>query len=532
MRVRSWSFLVLAAGLCAACGRRGTPADEIVALTEAPLLRLDPRFAQTNWDTRVSRLLAPGLVGLKDMGFGPTEGVAEWLAQDDAAGLTWVARLRPDARFPDGRVLDAEDVRYTFTSMSDPYLGSPWRKSWDEIIAAVEVVDARTVRFRLRQPRAPFRTDLDFGIVDSRHARPRDEAVRKAAHDGTSPPVFEPADEVVGAGPYRLAVRGADVVTLARNPYAREPPAADKLTFRTIRDDNSRILALVGGSADLIQNGMTPLVVETLEGNPRLRVVHAPSATITYLGFQNTDAILKDRRVRQAIAMAIDRPRIIAAKFRGRAEIANSFLDARNVFHAPDARLWPHDPAAARRLLDQAGYPDPDGPGPAPRFTLTWKTSSVRFRVALAQVMAQELREVGIEVDVRPFDQATFFDDIKKGNAQLFSLQMTDVVEADFLRTMVHSARIPSEANSWGGANRFRYRDAEVDRLLDEAAVAMVPQRRRDLYATVQRRLAEDLPFFPLWHEHNVIAHQASLRDVMLTPTGRLEGLLRAGKGP
>ncbi len=515
--------------LLTGCGRQGTPADQIVVLIESPLPRLDPRFAMGSWETRVSRLVAPGLTGLKDLGLGPSDGLAESIVRED--DVTYLARLRSGARFPDGRAVDAEDVRYTFESIRQPALGSPFRKSWEDILARVEIVDARTVRFHLVRPRAPFVSDLEVGIVDRRAAEPVDQAVINAAKQGLPPPVLNTATEVVGAGPYRIVARGADFVSLEANSFAYARAATPRLSVRTIRDDNSRVLALMGGSADVIENGgITPLVLETLEADPKLEVRYGKSATITYLGFNMQDPVLRDVRVRQAIALAIDRERIVAAKFRGRAVIATSLLDTANPYYEPGVRKWPFDPAAARKLLDEAGYPDPDGDGPLPRLTLTWKTSAMRFRVALVQVMARQLGDVGIAVDVRPFEFATFMDDVRKGNFQLFALQLTDVVEPDYLRAVLHSSRIPTPANSFGGTNRFRYQNREVDGWLDQGAATADVAVRRAMYANVQRVLAQEMPLFPLWHEDNILVHRRELRDVALLKTGRFEGLLGAHK--
>jgi peptide/nickel transport system substrate-binding protein len=515
-----------------ACRAPGTGADEIVLLTEAPFARIDPRFAQTSWEAKLSQLVAPGLMGLKDRGLGPTPGLAESFVREDE--VTYLARLRPDARFSDGTPVTADDVKYTFDSFRDPLLGSPFRKTWNEFLAAVEVVDARTVRFHLLRPRGPFITDVEgAGIVARHFVEPLDQAVRAAAQRGDRAPPL-PATEVIGAGPYRVRARSVDVLELERNPHALTQPATARLVVRTIRDGNARVLALVGGSADVILNGVTPQVEEALEQDRRLEVAAGASATLTYLGFNLDDPILRDRRVRQAIALALDRDRLVAAKFPGRAKarVAASPLDEGNEFFDPAVRRWRYDAAAARRLLDQAGYLDPDGDGPLPRLTLSWKTSADRSRVGLAQAMARKLGEVGIAVDVRPFEFALFLDDVKKGNFQLCSLQMSDIVEPDMMRALFHATRIPTAENAWAGANRFRYRDGEVDRWLDAGAAESDPPRRRGFYAQVQEKLAEDLPMLPLWHEDNVLVYRRGLRGVQVLKTGRLEGLLAAVKAP
>jgi len=503
----------------------GTP-DELVLLNEAPIQRVDPRFTTGSWDLKISRLVAPGLVSVDNPEAAPRMALAESITAED--DRTYLAVLRADARFPDGKPVDAEDVRYTFDSVRDPLLGSPYRKTWDETLTSVEVVGPRQVRFHLARPRAPFITDLDFCIVDSRVARPQDDDVRAAARAHVRPPPLDAAREVSGAGPFQIGARGVDRLELLRNPNAREPPRLGRVVVRTIRDDNARFLALMGRSGDLIQNGIPPLVLETFEKDPSLDVRYGRRTTISYIGFNLSAGPTADPRVRQAIACAIDRQAIIASKLRGHAVLADGMLNPLNPYHATDIPAWTYDPARARRLLDQAGFPDPDGDGPLPRLRLTWKTSAQRSRVALAQVMARQLAEVGIEVDVRPFEFATFLDDVKKGSFQVFSLQATDVIEPDTLRAFFHSSRIPTEATRFAGLNRFRYRNPAVDALLDEGAAVRDPARRREIYARVQRALADAVPMFPLWHDDNAAAIRRTITGYQLTPTAGLSGLITA----
>ncbi len=511
-----------------ACRGSGTAVDEIVLVNEAPVGRLDPRYATTSWEVKLSQLIAPGLTGLADRGHGPTPGLAaSFDRQDD---LTYIATLRDGARFSDGSAVTSLDVVYTFQTMRDPLLASPFRRVWDEYLDKVVARDARTVVFHLNKPRSPFPTDVETaGIVSRAAALAGDEATRAAARAGGRPPPLDGRNEVVGAGPYRIVDRSADEVVLGRNPHTLTPPRTERLIVRTIRDDNARVLALVGGSADVILNGVTPLVLETLASNPKVAITPGPSATLSYIGFHTGDPVLRQVKVRRAIAHAIDRSRLVNAKFRGHARLAQSPLDQGSPFFVPAASIA-YDPAAARRLLDEAGYRDPDGDGPAPRFELSWKTSNKRDRVAVVQAMARQLGEVGIAVEVRPFDFGTFLDDVRKGNFQLFTLQMTDLIEPDMLRALFHSSRIPTAENRWVGTNRFRHADAELDRWLTEASQVADPAARKAIYTKVQERIARDLPMLPLWHEDNVLVHGKNLEDVVALKTGRLEGLMGSHK--
>jgi peptide/nickel transport system substrate-binding protein len=187
------------------------------------------------------------------------------------------------------------------------------------------------------------------------------------------------------------------------------------------------------------------------------------------------------------------------------------------------------DLVAAGRLLDAAGYPDPDGDGPLPRLRLTYKTSTDSFRLALARVLAAQLGDVGIEVEVRPFEFATFFADVKKGAYQLASMQTTDISDPDFYFTYFNSSRIPTDKDKDAG-NRWRYRNARVDELTAAGRTELDPARRRIIYDEAQAIVARDTPIIPLWHEHNVVVANRDIEGYVIVPNARLGGLAKVTK--
>lgn len=162
-----------------------------------------------------------------------------------------------------------------------------------------------------------------------------------------------------------------------------------------------------------------------------------------------------------------------------------------------------YDPAEAARLLDAAGYGDPDGPGGEPRLRLSLKVSTDRFRKSVALVLQEQLARGGVAVEVRPLEFGTFFNDIRRGNFEMVTLKWASVIEPDLLRSVYHSKNVPTEENHWGGLNRGALKDAELDALLEEAN-RVEPSERQALYAKAQARLDALLPYVPLWHESSV----------------------------
>jgi peptide/nickel transport system substrate-binding protein len=192
---------------------------------------------------------------------------------------------------------------------------------------------------------------------------------------------------------------------------------------------------------------------------------------------------------------------------------------------------WAYAPAVlpdpsrrrARRLLDRAGFPDPDGDGPLPRLRIVYKTSNQPARRRLAEALQASLGEVGIALDVRTYEWGTLFADVRAGDFELVALTWVGVADPDLYRLAYHSALAPP-----AGFNRGRYASGVMDRLTDVARRTPVVAARRQLYGRVQRWAAHDLPALPLWWEDRVVAATGRLRDFVPTPSGDLAPLARA----
>lgn len=496
-------LVVLAVAIGCSPRDRRTPDDTIVVVIEASMASSDPRYAISNYDGKLSKLVHVGLTAVDTESLVPRLELATKVER--AGDLAWNIELRPDAKFSDGSPVTGEDVAYTYESMLAKDSDSLFHRGFSERFSRVEATGPRSVRFHLREPLATFETDIDFGII-SRTGK--------------------------GAGPYVVRELTSSHVLLDINPHYHGPkPKVPHVEIKFVRDASARLLMMVGGSADLIQNGVRLDLVEEVKDRPRVQVTSAPSILLTQMLLNNTDPLLKDVRIRQAIALAIDRPAIIAAKFGGRARLATGLVAPGHWAYEPDVPRWNHDIARARQLLDEAGLRDPDGAGPKPRARLVYKTSSDAFRVTLARVIAAQLADVGLEVEVRSFEFATFFTDIKKGSYQLASMQTSDITDPDFYFTYFHSSRIPDATNPDGG-NRWRYRNARVDELTQAGRHELDRAKRKAMYSEVQRLVAADVPTIPLWHEDNVVLSNVDVQGYTITPNARLIGLASAWKTP
>ena len=509
--------LLLLLGFVGSCMRQRVPTDELVVLVEGPPRNIDPRYTTTSIDFKLTYLAYARMVDVETESLEPRFDLAERvtsLPPLPGQPLRYEIALR-EARFSDGSPLTTDDIAYTVEKLGDEKTGSAgMRRRFAEsgLLRPFEIVSPRVLRIAFSHPHASAITDLDFGIV-------KRGSFEKPGDAGLP----------LGAGPFVPVSEAGEVTRFVRNQfYHRGAPAIERLTVRVVRDANSRLLSLVGGSADLTQNTVSPLLFDAVKKwKGRLQLQSAPSAILFYLGMNNEDARLRDVRVRRAIAHAIDRERIVRAKLHGMAQLATSLLPP---FHwaystgATAAGALAYDPAQAKRLLDEAGFPDPDGDGPARRFTLVYKTSTDALPVAIARVIASQLAEVGIGVEVRPLEFHIFLSDVKKGNYHLYTLQSAEIAEPNMFRNFLHSAYAPSNKNLDAGINRMRYRDPDMDLLLDEGQRVMERDVRRAIYEKVQAKLLADLPMIPLWHPDNVVVARREVTGYRVMPTAQFSG--------
>ncbi|MFL5319448.1 MAG: ABC transporter substrate-binding protein, partial [Myxococcaceae bacterium] len=275
--------------------------------------------------------------------------------------------------------------------------------------------------------------------------------------------------------------------------------------------------------ADLL-NAVAPPVLPVLQESENVQVRSEEGLGFAYLLPNVRSGPLSDVRVRQAICHGIDTKIVVDAKFHGLATPATGFLPSSHWAYLPTEGCS-FDPARAMKLLDEAGYPDPDGPGgPLPRLTISYKTSTDRFRKSIALVFREQLKAIGIDVDVRSLEFGTLFSDIKKGNFELTSLKWSTVFEPDLMRQVFAVSAIPTAANNWNGFNRGGFQNPALDETLDRAMKAN-PEDRAALYGTAQQVISKELPYISLWHEKSLAVTSTRLQGFVPDPNGDLRPL-------
>lgn len=487
------------AGILLAVGCRGEvnpqrTDDALVVVLPRDAEQIDPRFVSDPYGLKVSRLLFASLFTIDARTLEVIPDLAESVSMESRRRYRIV--LRSGLTFSDGSPLTSEDVVQTYQGIVDPALRSRYAQTYRRI-KRVTAVDARTVIFDLHEAHATFMTDLEFPIL-----RRQDAHQAIGAPDGPLP---------VGAGPYRLLERVPGRMELEANPHwHRGAPTHPRLRLIVMRDDNTRALRMLAGAGDIALNAVPPLLIPLFEDDPRFEVRAVHGISTTYMGFHTAAPKLRDLRVRRAIAHALNRDALLQAKQGGWGRVVDTWIPSGHWAYTKDLAHYNHDGRAAAKLLDSAGYDDPDGPGGEPRMKLSLRTTSDRARVSVARAIAGMLSAVGIEVDVRPSEAATLIADLNRGRFELTLLQVPEVIEPHVLSWFFASDRIPSEGRE--GANRWRYASRQLDAAFELGRSRTDREDRVDAYRRVQRLLARDLPVLPLWQQDVVAVVRKGIR--------------------
>ncbi|HWT65615.1 MAG TPA: ABC transporter substrate-binding protein [Terracidiphilus sp.] len=478
-------------------GCRSTPRDPatLVFLIESSPANLDPRIGTDAQSEHIDELLFDGLVA-RDANFRFTPALAQSWEQPDAT--TYVFHLRPGVHFHDGRPLTARDVVWTIDSMRTGAVITPKAASYASV-SSVVASDPQTVIFHLSKPDNFLLTNLSTGAMG-------------IVPEGSGREFWR---HPVGTGAFRFVSQQIDQEVLIERNTANwsTVPSIQRVRFAIVPDAITQALELQKGSGDVAVNSLPMDALPSLARQPNLQVDALPGTQIQYLAFNLRDPILRDARVRQAVACAIDRDTIIHALLRGHARPAASLLPATHWAWTSDVAHYTYNLARAEQLLEDAGYKRAaDGT----RLHLAFKTSTDEDTRLLAVVLQQQLARVGIALTLRSNEFATFYSDVTRGAFQMYSLRWIGGNEQpDIFSYAFSTARFSPK-----GANRGHYSNPRVDLLLDDAAASTDPARRRADYVEVQQILAADLPAINLWYKDSVVVHNRRLTNFTPSPSG------------
>jgi peptide/nickel transport system substrate-binding protein len=482
------------------CARRASiaPPDYLqVDINVAPTT-LDPRYATDAMSGRIDELVYDSMVKFDRAG-NPIGDLAERIEQTTSTRLTF--HLRHGVHFSDGGELRARDVKFTYDAVNDPAQHSMKRAMLAEL-AAIEIVDDYTIAMTTRRSYAPALEMATLPIVP--HGAPAPGSNAQIAP--------------IGTGQFRFAeYRRDEAIVLARNPARPyHPGTARGIVLKVVPDATVRALELVEGICDFAENdGVQRDLIPYLARHPDLRIERSPGNFVEYLAFNFRDSRLRDVRMRRAFAYAIDREAIVHAMLHGTARVATGLLTPENWAYASGVTRYPYDPAAARRLLEEAGY----APGDR-RLRFVYKTTPEGRR--LAEVIQAMLKRIGVTLEIHTNEWATFYADLQRGNFDLAASELAAASPHEY-HLFYDSRMAPPRGN-----NRGAYGNPAMDALVERADATLDLSRRRAIYTEVQELAARDLPLLPLWWIDTVTVANRRLNGFTSSPDGSLQSLASA----
>ena len=446
---------------------------------------------------------------------------------DGKKGMEIDVELR-DMRWGDGTPVSAKDVAFTLEVGKHPLSGVASSEGYKRILK-LNVKDER--RFTMTIDRVTFDYNsiglqllpahIEKPIFDANPAEYRN----RTAYDTQS------TNPALAFGPFRLTeiVPGSRVV-LEQNPtWTGEKPHFKRITVRIIENTAALEANLLSGSVDYVLGELGLSLDQAIAFEKRHKdkydVVYKPALIWEHIDVNLDNKLLADRRVRQALLLAIDRRAISEKLFEGKQPIAHGQISELDPMFSPAARQYGYAPAAARKLLEEAGFSTlrnnvrHNAAGEKLSIELG-TTAGNRVRELVAQVIQSQLRQVGIEVRLKAEPPRIFFDAMGKRTYSGLGMYAWVQRPEGVPRSSLHSKEIPSAANGWSGQNYPGYANPEMDKALDAAERELDIDKRRVLFADIQRLAADDLPSLPLFFRVDPFVIPKPLKGV--TPTGTL----------
>ena len=478
------------------------PAADLSIALGGDVTSIDPHFHNLTPNNNVGQHVFDTLV-MKDAAGRIKPGLAEsWRVVDD---LTWEFKLRKGVRFHDGSNFTAADVVFSLDRIPNvPNSPSPFTTYTKQVTEKI-VMDPWTVRLKSATPYPQMPNDMSTVMIVS---------ARAAANATTDD--FNTGKATVGTGPFRFVRwQKGDRIELARNDAYWGPKAPwDKVTFRIITSDPTRVASLLAKEVGAIENVPTNDLAR-LSAHKDLGIFRTVSVRLMYLHMDTardktpfaTDKAgkpldrnpLRDLRVRRAMSKAINRQALVERVMEGAAVATGQLMPGKFFGYAPSLKPEPHDPEGARKLLADAGYPD--------GFGLTLHAPNNRYvnDEQIAQAVAQMLAKIGIQTRVDAMPSAVFFT---RGSKLEFSFMLVgwgaETMEASSpLKALLATF---NTAKGLGAANRGRYSNPKMDAVLDQAMATVDDTKREKLLQQATEIGVGDLGILPLYHQHNLWA--------------------------
>ena len=467
-------------------------ASELRIAQVADISSLDPHKVSDIYSANVIRQIYSNLVQINEKVEIVPDLAEKWENPDD---LTWVFHLRKGVKFHNGEPFTAADVKYTIERIKDPKTASPGATHLREV-ASVEALDDYTVKIVTKRAFAPMLMSLtryETSIVNAK-------AVAGAGADYGS-------KAAVGTGPFKFVSwsRGDKVILQKYDGYFRGPASLDTVVYRGIPEDATRLIELQSGGVDLIPGNFPYQEFANVQKEGKYTTYTVPAQSTLYMGLNTEVKPFDNKLVRQAMNYAVDKKAIVDAIYFGFAQPSRGPISP-VIWGFDNSRkeAYPFNPAKAKELLKQAGFPD--------GFEMTIFSDNRTERRSAAELIQAYLAEVGIKAKVELMEWSALLSTSAKGIGGAFMLGWTGTGDADGgLTPVYHSSNI-------GSSNRFRYKAPELDALIEKGSATLDQEARKKIYAQAQEVAVEECPLVFMISQELLGASTSKVKGFKLYP--------------
>ena len=475
---------------------------------------LDPGVTTSSGTEIIDGHVFDTLVIQKPLGTFYPGLATEWSVNDDATEYTFT--LRDDVTFHDGTPFNADAVKFTFDRIVDPDLNSQMAFSFlgGTNYSETEVVDDYTVVVRFNQPNAAFMdsvTHPQLGPVSPTAVMELGSNFGITGLVGTGPFMFEsytPESEVV-------LVRNPDYAWGNEDVYGRTgPPDLERITWKLIQENSTRVASLESGEVDFI-DAVPPLDIARLQDDPNVEVLIADQPGHGWsLMFNAENPPTDELAVRKAVAMAVDKEAMVDVVFNGYGSVACSALTKVMFGYDPDTCDYlPYNPEEAGNILEEAGWVMNEETGirerdGEPLVLHHYYRAGAEPGDSIAPFVREDLAAIGIDFVLHGETRQGYFDAVRAGQHNTQNWWDTQTDPDGVMRTLFHSS------NADGGTNRNRYRNEEMDMMIDAAVGVADPEARAAAYAEIQRKVGDEVIMMFFQDPVVVFAHDPALSGI------------------
>lgn len=491
--------------------------DTLIVGIEAPEGVFNPLYGESAYDFYITESMFDGLFDIDEEG-NPTKGIAKsWEISKD--GLIYTFHMRDDVKFSDGSKLTAEDVAFTYKVVCDSsYTGvvdisSIGIKGWEDYnkgkskeVSGINVKDPYTIEITLEKPNASALYSLGIGILSKNY-------YGKDYKQGNTSNIEALLQAPMGCGQYKFVryKAGEEVDLVSNTSYYKGAPKIENLIYKTTSEE-TKISQLKTGEIDMDMVTVNEENVEQIKSAGFLGIQMFPTNGYGYMGMNLKDDIFKDVKVRQALAIGLNRKAIVKAVYGQYADVCNEPQSKVSWTYAKDVNLYEYDVEKAKALLEEAGWKkgsdgirEKDGKKLVIHFSATTENPVIE---ALIPIAIDDYKELGIDFIAEMKDFNTIRADIKIGKYQMYF--MASALNADPDCSTVFNSKGPQNDNF--------YSSAKVDELLSKGLMENDKEKRRNIYQDLYKEINKDLPYIFMYQRRDMWVVSSKMSNINITP--------------